>query len=209
MSSLDVLRQGIIAPPGKRKRTKKEAKKRIRSIPTPPPRLVPPILRPAVVAGPRLAEVLVDIDPFGLTAPEPAQTPTIPTPPTVRGGISAGQIGERIAQGAQLRQERMQMTTEDTIRDMVNDPMITITEEMLPIINDPGILMDMNGVLVENRFAQQFRRDELLQPKKKRKVSKYQKELGRQLKMLKKKHPRTPITKLMRKAHAATRRALK
>ena len=117
--------------------------------------------------------------------------------------------GERIAQGAQLRQERMQMTTEDTIRDMVNDPMITITEEMLPIINDPGILMDMNGVLVENQFAQQFRRDELLSSKKKRKVSKYQKELGRQLKMLKKKHPRTPITKLMRKAHAATRRALK
>ena len=65
MSLLDTLRQGIIAPPGKRKRTKKEAKKRIRSIPTPPPRLVPPILRPAVVAGPRLAEVFVDVDPFG------------------------------------------------------------------------------------------------------------------------------------------------
>ena len=129
--------------------------------------------------------------------------------PTLPSGLSGGQIGERIARGAQLRQERMQMTTEDTIRDMVNDPMITITEDMLPIINDPSILMDMNGVLVENPFAQQFRRDELLQPKKKRKVSKYQKELGRQLKMLKKKHPRTPVTKLMRKAHAATRRALK
>ena len=206
MSLLDVLRQGIIAPPGKRKRTKKEAKKRIRFIPTPPPRLVPPILRPAVVAGPRLAEVLVDVDPFGLTAPEP--TPT-PSPPTIRGGDSPGQIARRFQLGARRRQEMKQMTTEDTIRDMVNDPMITITEEMLPIINDPGILMDMNGVLVENRFAQQFRRDELLQPKKKRKVSKYQKELGRQLKMLKKKHPRTPITKLMRKAHAATRRALK
>jgi len=41
-----------------------------------------------------------------------------------------------------------------------------------------------------------------------RKVSRYQKEFGRQLKKLKKKHPRTPVTKLMKRAHAATRRAL-
>jgi len=43
----------------------------------------------------------------------------------------------------------------------------------------------------------------------KRKRSKYSKELGRQLKMLKKKHPRTAITRLMKRAHAATRKALK
>lgn len=46
-------------------------------------------------------------------------------------------------------------------------------------------------------------------PKKKRKVSKYQKEFGRQLKRLKKKHPRTPVTRLMKRAHAATRKAMK
>lgn len=45
------------------------------------------------------------------------------------------------------------------------------------------------------------------EPKKKRKVSAYQKEFGRQLKLLKKKHPRTPIAKLMKRAHAATKRA--
>ena len=45
--------------------------------------------------------------------------------------------------------------------------------------------------------------------KKKRKKSKYQRELGRQLKMLKKKHPRTAITKLMKRAHRATKKALK
>jgi len=45
-------------------------------------------------------------------------------------------------------------------------------------------------------------------PKKRRK-SKYQAELGRQLKMLKKKHPRTKITALMKRAHRATRKALK
>jgi hypothetical protein len=43
--------------------------------------------------------------------------------------------------------------------------------------------------------------------KKKRKVSAYQKEFGRQLKKLKKKHPRTPVTRLMKRAHAATKRA--
>lgn len=44
---------------------------------------------------------------------------------------------------------------------------------------------------------------------KRRKRSKYQRELGRQLKMLKKKHPRTKVTALMKRAHRATRKALK
>jgi|21_taG_2_1085346.scaffolds.fasta_scaffold16659_2 hypothetical protein len=46
-------------------------------------------------------------------------------------------------------------------------------------------------------------------PKKKRKVSKYQREFGRQMKILKKKHPRTPVTKLMKRAHSATKREMK
>ena len=45
-------------------------------------------------------------------------------------------------------------------------------------------------------------------PKRRRK-SKYSRELGRQLKMLKKKHPRTKVTALMKRAHRATRKALK
>ena len=44
-------------------------------------------------------------------------------------------------------------------------------------------------------------------PKAKRKVSPYQREFGRQLKKLKRAHPRTPVTKLMKRAHAATKRA--
>lgn len=44
---------------------------------------------------------------------------------------------------------------------------------------------------------------------KRRKRSKYQKELGRQLKMLKRKHPRTAITRLMKRAHRLTKKALK
>jgi len=46
-------------------------------------------------------------------------------------------------------------------------------------------------------------------PKKKRKVSAYQKEFGRQLKKLKKKHPKTPVSRLMKRAHIATRKARK
>ena len=64
------------------------------------------------------------------------------------------------------------------------------------------------------RSSGQFRRDMILPPlpspkKKKRKVSKYQKEFGKQLKKLKAKHVRTPITKLMKRAHTATRKAMK
>jgi len=43
----------------------------------------------------------------------------------------------------------------------------------------------------------------------KRQVSPYQKEFGRQLKKLKKKHPRTDISRLMKRAHIATRRLRK
>jgi hypothetical protein len=49
---------------------------------------------------------------------------------------------------------------------------------------------------------------EMSKPKP-RKKSKYNKELGRQLKRLKVKHPRTKITALMKRAHRATRKALK
>jgi len=64
------------------------------------------------------------------------------------------------------------------------------------------------------RRSGQFRRDLILPrtrtpAKKKRKVSKYQKEFGKQLKKLKAKHSRTPITKLMKRAHTATRKAMK
>ena len=51
---------------------------------------------------------------------------------------------------------------------------------------------------------------EMPEPKpKRRKRSKYNRELSKQLKMLKKKHPRTRITNLMKRAHRATKKALK
>ena len=51
---------------------------------------------------------------------------------------------------------------------------------------------------------------EMPEPKpKRRKRSKYNRELSKQLKMLKKKHPRTAITRLMKRAYRATKKALK
>jgi len=45
--------------------------------------------------------------------------------------------------------------------------------------------------------------------KTRRKVSKYQREFGKNLKILKKKHPRTNISTLMKRSHRATKRSLK
>jgi len=45
--------------------------------------------------------------------------------------------------------------------------------------------------------------------KKKRKVSTYGREFGRQLKALKAKHPRTNVRELMGRAHRATKKSMK
>jgi len=47
-----------------------------------------------------------------------------------------------------------------------------------------------------------------MKPRKKRKVSDYSKQFGIILKALKKKHPRTPVTRLMKRAHVATRKKM-
>ena len=57
------------------------------------------------------------------------------------------------------------------------------------------------------RSTRRARRTLSVLAKPKRKVSAYQREFGRQLKKLKRAHPRTPVTKLMKRAHAATKRA--
>ena len=43
----------------------------------------------------------------------------------------------------------------------------------------------------------------------KRKASKYQREFGKQLKALKRKHPRTQAKTLMKRAHSATKKLMK
>ena len=101
------------------------------------------------------------------------------------------------------RQEMKPVTPIEILEAVINEPTIELTDELVTAINDPGVMM-RNG-----QMFGQFTRSNLLPKKKKRKVSKYQKEFGKQLKLLKKKHPRIPVTRLMKRAHAATRKALK
>ena len=108
---------------------------------------------------------------------------------------------------------------------IVNDDDITIDTEMVEIINDEDTKV-VDGEITRRmptgrdviRRSGQFRRDLILprsnpgnqvMPKRTRKPSKYQKELGKQLKLLKKKHPRTKVINLMKRAHRATKKALK
>ena len=109
------------------------------------------------------------------------------------------------------------------MEQIVNDDTVVLTPEMVEVINDPQMRLTRNGEIVRKtgrdviRSSGQFSRanilprlpDTTLKPKRRRKASKYQKELGRQLKLLKKKHPRTPVIRLMKRAHRATKKALK
>lgn len=45
--------------------------------------------------------------------------------------------------------------------------------------------------------------------KVKRKVSNYQRQFGKEMKKLKAKHPRTPVTRLMKRAHSATKKYMR
>ena len=74
-----------------------------------------------------------------------------------------------------------------------------------------GLLMAQNvpAPIVDAAVAATAATEPVVVKKAKRKVGKYQKEFGKQLKALKAKHPRTPVTRLMKRAHSATRRALK
>jgi hypothetical protein len=132
--------------------------------------------------------------------------PIIPDSP--RSGIARG-FAEVNRQPRQT--EVTEVTPQEALEIIVNEPAIRITPELMEVINDPTMMMTRSGELTRrmtNDLSRQFELQNVL-PRKKRKVSKYQREFGRQLKMLKKKFPRTKIQNLMKRAHAATRKALK
>ena len=123
---------------------------------------------------------------------------------------------------AEEREARVQRNiARRLLMEMTNDDTVVLTPEMVEVINDPQLRMTTNGEVTRLtgrdviRRSGQFSRQALLptlpgtKTKRKRKVSRYQKEFGKQLKMLKAKHPRTKITRLMKRAHTATRKAMK
>ena len=122
---------------------------------------------------------------------------------------------------AELEARRQRNIAKRLLMEMTNDDSIVLTPEMVEVINDPELRMTTNGEVARLtgrdviQRSGQFSRANILpnlpvrRTKKKRKVSKYQKEFGKQLKMLKLKHPRTKITRLMKRAHTATRKSLR
>jgi hypothetical protein len=113
----------------------------------------------------------------------------------------AGSALIRIGGGMALRRVSMGnaltgLGTAFRLMDMVEDDQGNVYQ----VVQDPGAEMSprMDSIPLPTKKTKQ-----------KRKVSKYQKQFGRELKALKKKHPRTDISRLMRRAHIATRKALK
>ena len=141
------------------------------------------------------------------TTREPIRT----APENPQSGIARGfAAAKRPSRQTQVT-EVTEVTPQEALEIIVNEPAIQITPELMEVINDPSMMMTRSGELtrrITNNLSRQFELQNVL-PRKKRKVSKYQKEFGRQLKMLKKKFPRTKIQNLMKRAHTATRKALK
>ena len=152
-----------------------------------------------------------------ITGQQPIPTFTIPSAPKT--GIARGFANV-------VRPERDIVTPMEALTEVINNPDIVVDNKLQNLINAKTVGMDpitgeigpiedlmlgdqRNRMSIDqDQLSRQFERQNVVPPKK-RKVSKYQKEFGVQLKKLKKKHPRTAITRLMKRAHAATRKALK
>lgn len=195
--------------PMARKRTKKEAKQRIDELPPLLP-MLPRQLRRKVVplrvieeGSKFLAKQLIETDPLGRLAPESsagvAQIPLV--------GTGSGGRFTNIELAQARRRAAMQ--------DIINDPMIKMTPSDLEIINDDTVIMLDDGNIAQivppASGSRQFERQNILPQatKTKRKRSKYNIELSKQLKQLRKERPRTAVIKLMKEAHRRTKKALK
>tara|TARA_R110000823_G_scaffold123229_2_gene248762 strand:- start:8 stop:607 length:600 start_codon:yes stop_codon:yes gene_type:complete len=182
--------------------SKKDRKKKIDSLPDIPP--IPGFRLPGITkAAKELAKVFVELGPE-------AGNPRFfdaPTPP-----IITRHTQEQLDFEAGLTrppQEMIEMDAQEALTEVINNPAIEISPEMIEIINSPAFMMDRNGqVSRSNQFGNQFGQQRTI-PRKKRKVSAYSKRFGLELKKLKKLHPRTKVQDLMKRAHRATKRAMK
>lgn len=192
-----------------RKRTKKEAKRRIDELPPLLPKL-PRQLRRKVVplrvieeGSKFLAKQLIETDPLGRLAPE--TSPSVAQIPLV--GTNSGGRFTNIELAQARRRQAMQ--------EIINDPMIKMTPSDLEVINDDTVIMLDDGsvaqIIPTTDRDRQFERQNILptETKQKRKRSKYNIELTKQLNKLRKERPRTKVIKLMKEAHRRTKKALK
>ena len=148
----------------------------------------------------------------GSSGPEPLPIYRIPSGPQMS-------IAERFA-------TVVRPTMEEVLMEVMNNDDIILDSQMVKEINNPEFKMLPTGEVTKLvrkpkraskksgrdiiRSSGQFSRQNLVPNfKPKRKKSKYQIELGKNLKLLKKKHPRTKIQMLMKKAHKLTKKSLK
>ena len=75
------------------------------------------------------------------------------------------------------------------------------------LLTSVGVEPQLSSGIAYSPVVQQV--EQTVKRKARKKVSKYHREFGKQLKKLKKKHPRTKVQNLMKKAHSATKKALK
>lgn len=173
-------------------------------------RRILPVSKGGDAEGRTVKEQLQDTFTPEVTVPITGQEP-IPTSTITKRKEGASSSRSRPGSGGSRGARGIEVDLREAIETVVNAPEITITSELMDVINDPTMLMTRSGELtrrIGNDLSRQFERQNLLPGKKKRKVSDYQKEFGRQLKSLKKKFPRTPVTKLMKRAHTATRKKM-
>ena len=168
-----------------------------------------------VKAAKEVAKVIVDLGPEGSETSGsngfiPFFDKTVPQGPVLPGGTfrSPPKIKERIT---------MPGTGDKMLDELVAAGISEM--EILQIANgierqvaamSPAERRERARAIQAQSFGEQFSQLNLVPvEKKKRKVSKYQKRFGIELKKLKKLHPRTKIQNLMKRAHRATKRALK
>ena len=192
-----------------RKRTKKEAKKRIDdlpNIPLPLPLRKTPkgrAVRGIDFVARELGKVLVDIDPLDRLEDSPTQEPPLPT--RSFGGGGSDRPFDNL--------ERAIMRRDKAMQTIINTPEIKMTPELVEVINNDRVVMLDDGRLAVASMPERSRQFELqnilpTQKKQKRKRSKYNIELTKQLNRLRKERPRTKQIKLMKEAHKRTRNAL-
>jgi len=108
-----------------------------------------------------------------------------------------------------------QMRVEMTIARLFSRPTMGLAPLLMKAyqedIFDSPLVMDRDErIAFGNKVGDTSRRaGRDAKQKIKRKVSPYQRGFGKQLKRLKKKHPRTKISRLMRRAHIATKKVRK
>jgi len=196
--NLEEFFRGITRP----RASKEDRKQAIDDLPGLPK--IPGFKAPFLLTGAKeLAKVFVDIGPEG---GKPRITDPVAEP------IVARYTQEQLDYEAGLTtppQEMIEMDAQEALTEVINNPAIEISPEMIEIINSPAFMMDRNGqVTRSNQFGNQFGQQRTI-PRKKRKVSAYSKRFGLELKKLKKLHPRTKVQDLMKRAHRATKRAMK